>query len=55
MDIGTTKGWHPLIDQTNENAPHKEEWQPADISRPAKGGWVFRISDLVKNPDGTDI
>ena len=21
----------------------------------AKGDWVFRISDLVKNPDGTDI
>ena len=29
------------------------------ISRPiiigAKGDWDFRISDLVKNPDGTDI
>ena len=21
----------------------------------AKGDWDFRISDLVKNPDGTDI
>ena len=21
----------------------------------AKGDWEFRISDLVKNPDGTDI
>ena len=21
----------------------------------AKGNWDFRISDLVKNPDGTDI
>ena len=21
----------------------------------AKGNWVFRISDLVKNPDGTDM
>ena len=21
----------------------------------AKGDWVFRIPDLVKNPDGTDI
>ena len=21
----------------------------------AKGDWYFRISDLVKNPDGTDI
>ena len=23
--------------------------------RGAKGDWDFRISDLVKNPDGTDI
>ena len=25
------------------------------INLGAKGDWDFRISDLVKNPDGTDI
>ena len=26
-----------------------------NIKLGAKGDWDFRISDLVKNPDGTDI
>ena len=25
------------------------------IIKGAKGDWDFRISDLVKNPDGTDV
>ena len=25
------------------------------VRKGAKGDWDFRISDLVKNPDGTDI
>ena len=31
------------------------KFQPPTINTGAKGYWDFRISDVVKNPDGTDI
>ena len=29
--------------------------KPSTYQKGAKGDWNFQISDLVKNPDGTDI
>ena len=35
------------------SANQESKFDPLGKSR--KGDWDFRISDLVKNPDGTDI
>ena len=43
------------MSQTSSYVKYSQTLEYTIFNVGAKGDWDFRISDLVKNPDGTDI